>query len=627
MAYLNSELLELIIVATLPIALLYYFWESVPREKGLLIMTVGVSTIAFGAAGNYFINTPLISVMIELLGEENLGYIRPAFYFPGGILTFIGILGWFPTVVNYQEEIFLRKKAQSEVRDKNDLIAEVIETSKQGILLFDENYVVQLTNKRFLELLEIPEEIAKPGSTYRDLIQYVAEKGEYGDVDGETVYQQFLEIIHGAPAVHFQRVRPNGVILDIEAKWIPNMGLLSTYTDITHQASTELELSKSEEKFRDFSDSSSDWLWELDENLHFTYVSELGLAKSGRNLNEINNLSIRDLFFEGSTDDQWKVLATHLNNRKPFKDINYEYTHPNGKVLHFRTSGKPIFNKSGEFTGYRGTGSDITGRKHFEEQLQNSQKMEAIGRLSGGIAHDFNNLLAIILGNTELLKEHFEEKYQETIPMLNVIERASLRGADLTQQILAYSRKQKLRPSSIDLVTGMTSIVKLIGRSLGAEIDIHVHHVADLWNVHCDLGQLEDAIINLANNARDAMPKGGTITITTSNYAQVGTTERGDEETLQPGDYVVISVKDTGHGMSPETARQVFEPFFTTKDVGKGTGLGLSMVFGFAKQSNGHISIESELGTGTTVNLFLPRAETPDLLSKPSPSKSNSSHP
>ncbi|MBL4905901.1 MAG: PAS-domain containing protein, partial [Sneathiella sp.] len=504
---------------------------------------------------------------------------------------------------------------------KNDLIASVLETSKQGILLFDKNYSIQLTNQRFLELLDIPEELARPGTPYRDVIHFLTMRGEYGERSTGSVYQQFVDISESNTPIHFQRIRPNGTILDIEATWIPGLGFLTTYSDVTQQAHAEIELKKSEEKFRDFTDSASDWLWELDKDLHFTYVSALGLTISGRTMDDLNGMSLRELFFESVNDEQWEAYAAHLKDHKPFKDLEYLYSHPDGSELHFSSSGKAIFDKKGDFNGYRGIGSDITAKKHFEQQLHNSQKMEAIGRLSGGIAHDFNNLLTIIIGNAELLRENCEDHYEEAIPMLKIVEKAALRGADLTQQMLAYSRKQKLSPTSIDLIEGISGIVHLIGRSLAGDITISVHHVEDSWQALCDQSRLEDAIINLANNARDAMPNGGTLTITTSNFVQEKESSDDDTTILESGEYAVISVKDTGIGMSDETAAQVFEPFFTTKDIGKGTGLGLSMVFGFAKQSNGHVAIDSELGIGTMVNLYLPRATVEGTTMKDLPQK------
>ncbi len=249
---------------------------------------------------------------------------------------------------------------------------------------------------------------------------------------------------------------------------------------------------------------------------------------------------------------------------------------------------------------------DVSERKQAEEQLHQAQKMEAVGQLTGGIAHDFNNLLGVMLGSAELLSE----RVGADDPQIQAVMRAVDRGADLTQRMLAFSRRQPLHPKAIDagaLVDGMTDLLR---RSLGETIAIKIVAGKDLWTATADPGLVENALLNLAINARDAMPGGGNLIIETGNAAldEAYTSTRDD---VAAGDYVRLSVTDTGTGMTPEVLSHVFEPFYTTKDVGKGSGLGLSMVYGFAKQSGGHIAIYSEPGKGTTVNLYLPwtRAE------------------
>jgi PAS domain S-box-containing protein len=247
---------------------------------------------------------------------------------------------------------------------------------------------------------------------------------------------------------------------------------------------------------------------------------------------------------------------------------------------------------------------DLTGRKHTEEQLIQAQKMEAVGQLSGGIAHDFNNLLTVIVGNAEFLGEELRARHDLQRLAFTIVQ-AGERGAELTQRLLAYGRRQTLNPVEIDcnqLVTGMR---KLMQRTLSEEIDIKVALDTELASAFADAGQLENAILNLAINAKDAMPSGGTITITTAN---MHLDERYSEQhpEVHPGHYVMIAITDDGHGMPKHVLEHVFEPFFTTKDVGKGSGLGLSMVYGFVKQSNGHVAIYSEPDLGTTVRIYLP---------------------
>jgi len=258
---------------------------------------------------------------------------------------------------------------------------------------------------------------------------------------------------------------------------------------------------------------------------------------------------------------------------------------------------------------YIATMRDLTERRATEEQLRQFQKLEAVGQLSGGVAHDFNNLLTVILGSSEMLLE------QPSVPaaqrrLLENIRVAAERGADLTQRLLAYSRRQTLRATSFDLNELIGDMGELLRRSLGEAIEIRTKLADDLWPVMADPSQVESAVLNLAVNARDAMPKGGLLVIETAN-AMLDDAYAARNRVVKPGSYVMLAMTDNGTGMSPDIVARAFEPFFTTKEVGKGTGLGLSMVYGFAQQSGGHARIYSELGHGTTVRLYLPRAEAP----------------
>ncbi len=251
-------------------------------------------------------------------------------------------------------------------------------------------------------------------------------------------------------------------------------------------------------------------------------------------------------------------------------------------------------------------GRDMTDYDRTEEQLRGSQRMEAIGQLTGGVAHDFNNLLMIILSNVEALDEDDGLDPHLRKPVKSIIA-ATERAADLTRQLLAYSRKQALQPKSTNINELVATTANLLGRTLGTGIEIESTLARDLWNAEIDGAQLEAALLNLAVNARDAMPDGGRLLIETANAALDANYVARNHDAA-PGDYVMLAVTDSGTGMLSDVVARAFEPFFTTKDVGKGTGLGLSMVYGFIKQSNGHVSIYSELGRGTSVKLYLPRA-------------------
>jgi PAS domain S-box-containing protein len=273
-----------------------------------------------------------------------------------------------------------------------------------------------------------------------------------------------------------------------------------------------------------------------------------------------------------------------------------------------------IRNASGEVVGFAKVTRDITERMEAEralretqELLATSQKMEAVGQLSGGIAHDFNNLLMIVLGNLETVQRHARESNNPNMQRaLKNAMRGAQRAASLTQRLLAFSRRQPLNPKPLDINRFLIGSAEFISRTLGESIEIETVGAAGLWTVEIDTNQLEIALVNLAVNARDAMPNGGKLTLEASNAILDREYCQSNPE-ITPGQYVLLSVSDTGCGMSKDTLARAFEPFFTTKEMGHGTGLGLSQVFGFVKQSGGHVKIYSEVGQGTAVKIYLPR--------------------
>jgi signal transduction histidine kinase/ActR/RegA family two-component response regulator len=308
-------------------------------------------------------------------------------------------------------------------------------------------------------------------------------------------------------------------------------------------------------------------------------------------------------FVDCTAGDKGEFLETEDQVRhgqqKTNEPIVYERVHADGRLLEIRRTPAPD-------AGFVLTVSDMTKRAQSEAVLRESQKMQAIGQLTGGIAHDFNNLLTVIMGNLELARA----RLQPQDPVVAQIDRslwAAQRGGTLTSQLLAFARKQPLAPAPIDLSSSLPELVPLLRRTLGETIEVRFVDAAGLWPAMADSAQLESAVLNLALNARDAMPGGGRLTIELANKVLDEEYARRHAE-VTPGDYVMVAVSDTGHGMTPEVAARVFEPFFTTKTEGRGTGLGLAMVFGFVKQSGGHVKVYSEPGQGTSVKIYLPRA-------------------
>ena len=285
------------------------------------------------------------------------------------------------------------------------------------------------------------------------------------------------------------------------------------------------------------------------------------------------------------------------------RNFETRYVHKDGRVVPLSWTG--IWSEAEQQHFF--IGRDMSERNAAEERLRRAQRLEALGQLTGGIAHDFNNLLTVIIGNLDLLQERLKADAKGADYGTRAL-KAAMRGAALTRQLLAFARRQALDAKIIDINERVAATMDLLYRTLGEAIEITTALSPDLWTAVADPTQLESAIVNLAINARDAMPEGGRLIIETAN-------KRIDENYVAknfeavPGDYVMLAVSDTGTGMSPEVLARVFEPFFTTKPTGKGTGLGLSMVYGFARQSQGHVQIYSEVGHGTSVRLYLPRAQ------------------
>ncbi len=264
----------------------------------------------------------------------------------------------------------------------------------------------------------------------------------------------------------------------------------------------------------------------------------------------------------------------------------------------------PVFDAAGRPVRIVGSSRDITERERAEEAARRSQRMEAVGQLTGGVAHDFNNLLQVIRANLEMIERGIKDA-RTRARLQNAIHAAD-RAADLTRQLLAFARRQPLGPVVVNPGRLVSNMAELLRRTLGEGIEVETVLAGGLWNTIADPAQIESALLNLAINARDAMPEGGRLTVELANAALDDRYAARDAD-ITPGQYVMLAVSDTGQGMSRETVARVFEPFFTTKAEGKGTGLGLSMVYGFVKQSKGHIQIYSELGQGTTVKIYLPR--------------------
>jgi PAS domain S-box-containing protein len=328
----------------------------------------------------------------------------------------------------------------------------------------------------------------------------------------------------------------------------------------------------------------------------FGYAPEEMIGKSSAILHETPAEFERTLEFN-----------ERLKGHDPLHLRAARFRRKSGEAFPAETVATALHDQDGHFIGVLSLNRDISRQVVQDQALRKSQRMEAIGQLTGGIAHDFNNLLTIITGNLELLE--MEIQTDEQRDLLARANDAALMGARLTNRLLTFARRRRLEPVVLDLNDQVLSMAELLRRTLGESIALSTLLAPRLWSVQADPSEIENAVLNLAINARDAMPAGGKLVLETKNVV-LDERDVATEVGVQPGDYVRLSVSDTGVGMSSEVLARVFEPFFTTKEPGRGTGLGLSGLYGFVKQSGGHVTIYSEVGKGTTVNLYLPRVTT-----------------
>jgi PAS domain S-box-containing protein len=453
----------------------------------------------------------------------------------------------------------------------------------------------------------------------------------------EIVYPEDLDNTSN----QMRAARRSGVAQSFECRYVHKQGRLMTFwwkgvwsaaerqyffigRDISDRQETERRLRESEDQLkraqrlarmgsdlRDLKTGTREW---SDEAYRIFGVSRATFEAT-----------LENVFNMIHPEDQPLVIANRARTAAGACPPPFEYRiiRPDGELRHVYREWELIYDEAGNPAQLLGTIQDVTERRRIEEQLRQAQKMEAIGNLTGGMAHDFNNLLGIIVGYLGLAREQISGD-EGLAAMVDEALDAAWRGADLTRRLLAFARRQPLRPVRIEANDLIENTVRLLRRLLGEDIEVSLHPAPDIWPIVADPAQLEAAIANLGTNARDAMPHGGRLIIATGNrHLDADYVTEHAEATV--GDFVMIEVSDTGSGMTAEVMSRIFEPFFTTKEQGKGTGLGLSMVFGFLRQSGGHVSVYSEPGVGTTFRLYLPRATTdvqaaeirPDALIEP----------
>ncbi len=392
--------------------------------------------------------------------------------------------------------------------------------------------------------------------------------------------------------------------------------MLQLEKEVEMRQQVEKILRVSEEKYRSILDNIEDGYYEVDIAGNLTFFNQSACRILGYSSDELMGINNRVFMDTENAQEVFHTFNHVFTTGEPSRGLDWVLTKKNGTLCHVNTSVSLIRNDSGNAVGFRGIMRDVTEQRNVEkekirlmEQLYQAQKMESMGRLAGGVAHDFNNMLGVIIGYTELVlgKTDAEDPRQDD---LNEVFNAACRARDITRQLLAFSRQQIIAPRPIDLNAVIGAMLNMLRRLIGEDIGLVWFPGEELWPVLMDASQVDQILVNLCVNARDAIKDVGKITIKTRN-AVIEEDDCMHHAYFVPGKYVMLVVSDDGCGMDSETAQKIFEPFFTTKEVGKGTGLGLATLYGIVKQNNGFVNVYSEPGGGATFSIYLPRHEGP----------------
>ncbi len=522
--------------------------------------------------------------------------ISPVFDKRGKLTNFVAVL----------RDITERKNAEEWLKISEARFRLLCDSAPLGIFLADKNgdylyvnhYLQKIAKLSFEECLNFGwETIIHPEDREEILIEW-----KTAAENGKECFQQY-RYLPGDGIIRWVKVRtvPN---YSAEGHLVSHVG---TVEDITERKNVEESLSRAEIKYRNIVESlpAIIYLTELDPPYSPKYVSP-NVEKLGYTLEEWFNLP--DIWMQIlHQEDRERVIRTVevAMNQNLETDIEYRIVARDGTVFWVHDKGHFVFDEKGEKTGWQGVMLDISATKELEKQLRLAQKLESVGMLTGGIAHDFNNMLTAINGYSDLTLRQLK-KDDPLRPNIEEIKKAGLRSADLTHQLLAFSRQQLLEPIVTNLNEIIVDTTKMLQRLIGEDIQLTTSLSSQIGQTVVDPGQFSQIVMNLAVNARDAMPQGGKLTIETANVFI------DDDYTRQhvgflPGAYVMLAVSDNGMGMNDKIKQQIFEPFFTTKELGRGTGLGLATVYGIVKQSGGNIEVYSEQGIGTTFKIYLPR--------------------
>jgi len=507
-------------------------------------------------------------------------------------------------------------KSRTQVEEGNARLANAVENLDELFSLWDFDDKLVICNRIFRELNADISEFLVPGTSFEDFLRASVRAGHMPDIEGreEAFIAASLRQRHSSDGKPFEITRTDGVALKLHEQKLEGGGIVTIGRDVTKEYRRDQELRESQERLALAVRTLSIWDWDLvADTLYISPGFAEALEYTEEDLDAIKAGSFENYIHPEDLEGHRAKIRDHLQNpTSPFTN-EYRVRAKDGTYRWFMARGHAVFDEDSRVLRSTGVLTDVTEQVELEQKLQQAQKMEAIGNLTGGVAHDFNNLLAVVLGNLELIQE--TDELAEINRFAEAGIKATRRGAELTKNMLSFARKSRLQPKPTDLNQLVEETQSWAERVLPANISIELALGQKISKVEIDPGLAQNALLNLILNSRDAMPRGGKLTIETS-HCQIDTDYIDTEgEPVPPGRYVMLAVSDTGEGIPKENMSEIFAPFFTSKPTGSGSGLGLSMVQGFMKQSGGAVRAYSELGIGTSIKLFF-QANVPSVPSE-----------